>query len=490
MKKFFLPVILLATLLLASCMKPVENPTLASEQPPIFPDYIGVTIPVGMAPLDFNMVDDRIDLMDVVAKGSKGGELHVQGEFADFDIDDWHQLTARNEGGDIRITVSVLQDGKWTQYQDFPIHISRHPLTDYGITYRRIAPGYEVGGNIGIYQRDLHTFDESPILQESAVPGQCMNCHTANRASAHQFLLHLRGDKGGTVIQTDGKQTWLNTKTDSTKANFGYSYWHPSGNFLATSINSIHQSFFVGKDRRIEVYDTMSDVLVMDVRTNELLLCPLLQTTDWETYPVFSADGKTLYFCTSKPYNVPREYDKPQYSLCRIAFNPADGTFGTEVDTLLSAATLHRSFTFPRPSYDGRWLMYGVTDFGNVPVNHAEADLWLMYLLTGATRPLHEVNSPDVDSFHNWSTDSHWFVFSSRRGDGMYTHAYLAGIDDQGHATKPFLLPQRNPKKFYRLMLDSYNCPDFTQEKVQFDARKASRECLDNGRVQVKVKMR
>ena len=146
--------------------------------------------------------------------------------------------------------------------------------------------------------------------------------------------------------------------------------------------------------------------------------------------------------------------------------------------------------TFPRPSYDGKWLMYGVTDFGNFPVNHAEADLWLMDLQTGATRPLHEVNSPDVDSFHNWSTDSHWFVFSSRRGDGMYTHAYLAGIDDQGHATKPFLLPQRNPKKFYRLMLDSYNCPDFTKEKVQFDARNASRECLDNERIQVKVKMR
>jgi len=469
-------------------MKQVKNPIVVQDLPDIYPDYIDVTIPVGIAPMDFNMTDDEVELIDVVARGNEGGELHVQGAYADFDIDEWHALTAQNQGTDIRFTVSALKKGEWIQYQDFTMHVSPCPLTDFGITYRRIAPGYEVGGNIGIYQRDLHSFDEFPILQESAVPGQCMNCHTANRGSSEQFLIHLRGEKGGTVIQTDGKQTWLNTKTDSTKANFGYSYWHPSGHYLTSSVNSIHQSFFVGKDKRIEVYDTMSDVLVMDVRTHELLLCPLLQTVDWETYPVFSADGKTLYFCTSKPCRMPAEYEKAKYSLCRIAFDAQTGTFGTEVDTLLSAATLGQSFTYPRPSYDGRWLMYSVTNFGNFPVNHTEADLWLMDLQTGKTRSLSEVNSPDVDSFHNWSTDSHWFVFSSRRGDGMYNQAFIASIDDKGNATKPFLLPQRNPKKFYHEMLDSYNCPDFTTEKVRFDARTAGRNCLDNQRIQVTLK--
>lgn len=474
--------------LLSSCIRKVENPTLLPQFPPIFPDYLGVTIPASIAPMDFNMTTDDVELMDVVATGTQGGELHVQGDFADFDVDDWHELTERNRGGDILFTVSVLKDGRWSQYQPFPMHVSPYPLDDFGLTYRRIAPGYEVGGNIGIYQRDLHSFSEFAILQESAVPGQCMNCHTANRGSADQFLLHVRGPKGGTLIQQDGHQTWLNTKTDSTKANFGYSYWHPSGHYLASSINSIHQSFFTGKDRRIEVYDTWSDVLVMDTRTNELILCPLLQTSDWETYPVFSADGKTLYYCTSQPCRLPAEYDKPRYSLCRIDFDEATGTFGTTVDTLLNATALGKSFTYPRPSYDGRWLLYSVTDFGNFPVNHAEADLWLMDLRTGSTRPLSEVNSPDVDSFHNWSTNSHWFVFSSRRGDGIYSQLFLSSLDDQGRATKPFLLPQRNPQKFYHALLDSYNCPDFTKEKVGLDAREAGRNCLSDQRIQVTIR--
>lgn len=478
---------------LVACTKQVSDPQMQITKPAIFPDYVGVTIPADIAPMNFSMAGDEFECIDVVVSGSIKGEMHVQGDYADFDIDEWHELTRDNKGGKLTFTVSALKDGTWLQYKPFDMMVSPYSLDDYGLTYRLIAPGYEVGGDIGIYQRDLHTFDESKILHESAVPGQCMNCHTANRGSADEFLIHVRGTKGGTVVQQNGEQTWLNTKTDSTKANMGYSYWHPSGRYIASSINSIHQSFFVGKDRRIEVFDTMSDVLVYDVRTNQLLLNPLLQTSDWETYPVFSADGKTLYYCTSKPYNVPAEYDKPRYSLCKISFDPEKGTYGDRVDTLLKSYEPlgdrdSVSYTYPRPSYDGKWLMYGVTDFGNFPVNHKEADLWLMDLKTGATRSLTEVNSDDVDSFHNWSTNSHWFVFSTRRSDGMYTTLMLSSLDDNGKATKPFLLPQRNPKKFYHECLWSYNCPDFTKDKVKFDARKASEECLDGERKQVTIR--
>jgi hypothetical protein len=52
--------------------------------PAIYPDYVGVTIPAEIAPLNFNSVEADIDCMDVVVRGSKGGELHVQGDEADF----------------------------------------------------------------------------------------------------------------------------------------------------------------------------------------------------------------------------------------------------------------------------------------------------------------------------------------------------------------------------------------------------------------------
>mgnify|MGYP002852234809 CR=1 FL=1 len=477
---------------LASCVRDVVNPQSMNCTPPIWPDYIGVTVPVDIAPMNFNILDDEsgyvTECVDVVARGSKGGELHVQGEYADFDVDEWHELTRRNKGGAIVFSVCVYSDGKWRKYDDFTMYVSSYPLDDYGLTYRRIAPGYESGGDIGIYQRDIHSFDESAILSETAVPGQCMNCHTANRCSATQYLLHMRGGKGGTLVENGGAHKLLNTKTDSTKANCGYSYWHPDGRYIVSSINSIHQCFFVGKDRRIEVFDTMSDVLVLDTETDELVLCPLLQTDDWETYPVFSADGKTVFFSSAAPHDLPVDYDKVRYSMCRIAFDETNATFGETVDTILSADEQGKSFTYARPSYDGRWLMYNVTDFGNFPVNHTEADLWLMDLRTGQTRRLDEVNSDDSDSFHNWSSDSHWFVFSSRREDGMYNNAYIACVDDEGKVTKPFILPQKNPLKHYRESLDSYNCPDFTKDKVRMNARQIGKEIMDDHRTRVTVR--
>ena len=488
MKKSIKIISVILVCFLFSCSNKPTDPIKVDEQPAIYPDYVGVTIPVNIAPLDFNFADADIDCMDVVVKGSKGGEIHANGEWADFDVEEWHKLTEQNAGGELLFTVCVKKGGQWRQYQDFKMFVSKCPLDEYGVTYRRIAPGYEVGGDIGIYQRDIHSFDETAILAESIVPGQCMNCHVANRANPKTFNMQLRGEFGGTLIFKDGNQKYLTTKTDSTVANTSYSYWHPDGDYCAFSTNSIHQSFFVGTGQRIEVYDTFSNVLVLDTRTDELVLCPLLQTDDWETYPAFSADGKTLYYCTAKPYRVPAEWDKVKYSLCKISFDAKTGTYGDKVDTLLNARELGKSFTYPRPSYDGKWLMYNVTDCGNFPVNHPEADLWLMNLETGETHPLTKANSGDTESFHNWSLNSRWFVFSSRRENGVYSMPYIAYINENGQAGKPFLLPQRNPRKYYLKEMDSYNCIDFTASKVEIDAREINRQVYENKRIQVTIR--
>ncbi len=481
-------VILLFLAGLASCGKRVHDARQMAQQPEIYPDYVGVTIPVGIAPLDFTMADESVERIDVMVKGSKNGEVHAAGRYADFDIDEWRQLTEQNRGGDLIVTVCALRDGQWKQYQDFTIHVSDAALDDYGLTYRRIPPGYEVGGNIGIYQRDLHSFDELPVFTETLVPGRCMNCHTANRTDPSRLTMQIRGDNGGTLIQKDGHQEWLNTKTETTLAAGSYAYWHPDGNYCVYAVNSVHQSFYVAKEKRIEAYHKFSDLILLDTRTSELVLSPLLRTEDLEIFPAFSPDGKTLYYSSSKPCNVPAEYDKVKCSLCAISFDAATASFGETVDTLLNARELDKSFTQVRPSYDGRWLMYTVSDFSNFPVFHPEADLWLMDLKTRETRPITEVNSPKTESWHNWSSNSRWFVFSSKREDGMYAQLFLASIDEQGNVTKPFLLPQRDPRKFYREMMDSYNVPDFTRTKVDFDAHEAHRLVYDEHRTQVKIR--
>ena len=488
MKHLFLSLCLCVSVFLLSCSSGPDNPTQASQLPEIYPDYIGVTIPADIAPLNFNFADEAIDRMDVTVKGDKGGELHVIGEWADFDIDEWHALTEQNQGGKLTVTVCTEKDGQWTQYKDFDIFVSEARLDDWGLTYRRIKPGYEVGGDIGIYQRELSSFDEYAIITETVVPGRCFNCHTANRTNPNRLTMQMRGEGGGTMIQKDGHQMWVETKTDSTKAAGSYSYWHPQGDYVALAVNSVHQAFFTGTGQRIEVYHTFSNVEVLDTRTNELILSPLLQTDDLEIFPAFSHDGKWLYYSTSKPCRVPAEYEKVKCSLCRIAFDAEKGVFGETVDTLLNGPATDKSYVLARPSYDGRWLMYCASSRGNFPVSQNDADLWLMDLKTGENRELKELNTPQSESYHNWSENSRWLVFSSKREDGMYTKLYLATIDEQGRASKPFLLPQRHPRKFYREMMDAYNCPDFTKSKVELDAHEAYRQVFDNKREHVKIR--
>ncbi|WP_288152591.1 hypothetical protein [uncultured Prevotella sp.] len=487
MKKIY--VYMMAAMMLASCTEKPENVTRVDKLPAIFPDYSGVTIPDGIAPMNFNVTGDDCDCVDVTVKGSKGGEVHSNGDYAKFDLDDWHSLTRQNKGGTLTFTVCVEKDGKWTQYKDFTMTVSPYAIGDWGLTYRRIAPGYEVYGHMGIYQRNLSTFDETPIFDNLAAPGACVNCHTPNRTNPDQYTFHVRGEHGATVVHRDGKEELLKAKNDSIHGSMVYPYWHPSGKYCAYSTNNTHQSFHSVRSERIEVFDQSSDVFVYEPSTHQLILDSLLMTKDhYETYPAFSPDGRTLYFCSSTAEPIPSGYKDIKYNICKIAFNPDNGTFGTRVDTIFNARKMGKSATHPRPSYDGRYLMFTMSDYGCFPIWHKEADNWLLDLRTGKAQPMTAANSDNTDSWHNWSTNSHWFVFTSRRGDGLYTRLYIASVDDKGNVSKPFLLPQENPLDYYDKLLDSYNTPDFTTKPVKLDEREMGRQINSDNRTATKVR--
>lgn len=480
---------ILAIFVLLGCTNRVENPTVINELPKIYPDYVGVTIPVEIAPLNFNSVEADIDCMDVVVRGSKGGELHTQGDYADFDIDDWHTLTLENKGGQLTFTVCIRKNGQWMQYQDFNVSVSPYALEEWGLTYRRIAPGYEVFSHMGLYQRDLSTFDEYVIIENTQVPGMCVNCHSAHQTDPQKFVFHVRGDHGATMFQIDGKREWLKAKNDMLGGSMVYPYWHPSGEYCAFSTNQTRQGFHIVPNERIEVLDLSSDVFVYHPTTHEILTDSLLQTKDWnENSPVFSPDGNTLYYMTGKQQDYSTHYKDGRYNLCMIAFDPKTGQFGEKVDTIFNAVAMGKSLTWPRPSYDGKYILFTLMDYGYFSVWHNESDQWLLDLQSGEARELKEINSDKADSYHNWNLNSHWIVFTSRRDDGLYSRLYLACIDEQGKVSKPFMLPQRHPKEYYSESLYSFNVPDFTKTKVDFDAYEAGREIASDKRVETKVK--
>jgi tricorn protease-like protein len=96
---------------------------------------------------------------------------------------------------------------------------------------------------------------------------------------------------------------------------------------------------------------------------------------------------------------------------------------------------------------------------------HHDADLWLMDLENGEVRNIEEINSPDTESYHSWSSNGRWVVFSSRRDDGTYTRPFFAHIDKDGHWAKPFELPQADPD-YHRQFMKCYNIPEFMKGPV------------------------
>lgn len=448
-----------------SCDNKPTSAITINEQPVIFPDYKDVTIPVNIAPLNFR-VEGEIQQCYVTFTGNNGDSFSYSGKNSiRIKPREWKKLLVANTGKSISVTVSTLSDNnKWSSWQPFTIHISDSPIDNH-LVYRLIEPGYEKWHIIGIYQRDLETYTEKPIIKNDMTDYNCINCHSFNGGNPNQMMLHMRAANGGTYIINEQNIQKLNTKTDQTISHLTYPYWHPSGKYLATSVNDIKQFFHAVKDLKMEVFDLESDVVVYDIENKTILSEASLITKDaFETFPSFSPDGKWLYYCSAPALPMPQQYDSIRYAICRVPFDATQGRIGLQVDTIVPNHTY--SASFPRISPDGRFLMYTETTYGQFPIWHKDAEIRMIDLADNRQIDMSALNSDDTESYHSWSTNSKWVVVSSRRDNGVYTLPYFAYIDEQGNPSKPFTLPQENPD-MYDYSLYSYNLPELVNGEVK-----------------------
>lgn len=447
---------------------------------PVFPDYDGVMVPCNIAPLNLSLLETGEYHLTIIGADNK---IDVRSEDGAFDIPlkAWRRLLASCMDGEITMRVSRKAPEGWTAYRDIRVRVSSEAIDPY-LAYRKIPP-YEQWNRMGLYQRHLESFEETPIFENKMTDYGCVNCHTFNRRQPDTFLFHSRAKAPGTAYINNGIVTKLNTRTEETRGNMQYPYWHPSGRYVAASVNSTWESYYYHSDDRVEVFDTESDVFVYDMEKNEVFGSDLLASAQaYETFPTFSPDGKSLYFCTAEAVDsVAYHIEKLKYSLCRVDFDAETGTIGTKADTLFNARKEDMSISHPRISPDGRWMVVCLTRYGNFPVNHKDADLHIIDLGTGTMRPLEGANSELADSYHSWGGNSHWMVFSSRRIDGYYSRPYITYIDEQGKAGKPFLLPQRNPAKFYNDQMMSYNLPELIEGRVKASQRKIALTLRNTG---------
>lgn len=469
---FFLIAVILVP---AGCGRqyPQGAATSVDSLPPIRPDYTSVTIPPGMAPLNFALCSGEKGEAVFVCDNDSVTVTTGTGIFA-IPPQKWKRLLAVARGKAVTVTVTAGENGNRRAYRPFTIMVSDDAIDPY-LVYRRIAPGHQLWGEMGIYQRELASFRESPVLENRQLDHNCMNCHAFCNHDPDKMLLHIRAAHACTVFAGNGRIETFDTKTEHTLSALVYPAWHPSGRYVAFSVNNTTQD--LDALHRTEVYDKASDVVVYDVANETVFTSGLLASPGrFETFPAFSPDGRWLYFCSAPALPMPDSIRQLRYSLCRIAFDPAGKTFGTQVDTLFDAEKECLSFLFPRVSPDGKFLLGTVAAYGTFPIWHPEADLRLIRLDTGQSEPCSEANSGDTESYHAWSSNGKWVVFSSRRLDGLYTRLFISHVDKDGHLSKPFLLPQKSGPGYYDALMQSYNIPEFVTGKVPVNSYKLSRE--------------
>lgn len=427
--------------------------------PDIFPDYKDVTVPFNIAPMNFRINSPADKCYAKIGEKEYFGEQHIE-----FDSKDWHSLLADNKGKSLKVEVATKYNEKWTRWKAFDIHVSDKPI-DSHLAYRLIEPGYEKWHIVGLYQRNLESFEEKAIIRNDMTGYNCINCHSFCNGNPAQMMFHMRAANGGTYIIDGNEITKLNTKTDKTISNMTYPYWHPSGKYITTSVNDIKQFFHSVKEKKMEVFDLESDIVIYDVEKKAILSeASIITKEHFETFPSFSPDGKWLYFCSADSTEMPKNYNKVRYNLCRVAFDAEKGKLNMPIDTLVKADSL--SYTFPRISPDGKFLMYTETEYGQFPIWHKDAELRMLDLNNNSQIDISGLNSSDTESYHSWSSNSSWIVFSTRRDNGLYTLPYIGFIGEDGKPGKPFLLPQKNPD-FYDYQLYSFNIPELITGEIE-----------------------
>ena len=453
-----------------------KNATAIDRMPLIRPDYAGVAIPPNIAPLNF-LLDDSCAACVAEITSLNGAPIVVQGKNGEFRLNakSWKRLLSKNTGNPLRITVYTKDHhGSWHRFRTIENVIAAEPIDRY-CTYRLLNFQYNHWRDLRICQRDLSTFSEIPLVNTDNYAQiyskndefKCVNCHTPMNNDPNRFVLQLRSKTfGGETLIADGDSII------KLASRLGHAAWHPGGGIIVFSVYKVQQYFHSVGRQFIDVYDNNSGLVIYDVNGRKVTRVPQLDRQGvLEAWPTWSPDGRYLYFCSAPvPWDdytkePPDNFNRTRYSMLRIAYDPVHNRWG-DVDTVLSTDETGLSIALPRIAPDNSYCVFCMQEFGAYSFSEVSSDLYIMDLENRTYRKL-PVNSEYSESWHSWSSNGRWLLFSSRRGGGIFTRFYICHIDSAGNAGKPFILPQRNPA-FYDSFIKCYNVGELAKAPVRF----------------------
>jgi len=463
-------IVLLAGFLL--CSAPglqAENST--NRMPHIFPDYTEITLPPNIAPLNF-VVQETGSQYRIEFRSTKGEPIQLTSITPGISIPmvQWKRMLEANRGEPLLLAVSIKSPGEtWLRFTTVTNYIAREDV-DGWLVYRLLHPLFNMFNQLGIYQRNVQNFEETEVLQNRNFDQGCLNCHSFLKNRPDTFALHIRSEEHKSPMMLV-----LSNEVVKLGKTAGYMSWHPSGRLIAFSANKPSLFFHATGECR-EVYDANANLGFYRVDSNSIVVPPPLATAEFlETWPGWGHDGQYLYFCRAPLIPIER-YREIRFDLMRVHYDITNDQWGP-IEPLVSARDSRMSAAQPKASPDGRFLVFCLFERGNFPVYQASSDLYIMDLQTLKYRRM-ECNSDQSESWHSWSSNSRWLVFSSKRWDGLFARPFFTYIDEQGREHKPFVLPQKDPA-FYDSYIKTFNVPELIKGPIQVTQQDLARAIKD-----------
>ncbi len=414
----------------------------------------------------------RVDRWNVVVRDDTGADVVT----ASVDTprwrpseDDWVRIKQRSAERDAELVVAgVDRTNPATTLSSSRVHLrtSKDPVGD-ALFYREVPLPFLTAvqdpSRIRWRYGTIDMQDGPPIVLQNLPV--CGNCHSfADNGSALGLDVDYGNDKGAYAIMPVAKHmvmddakimTWSDFKRADGELTFGLlSRVSPTGRYVISTVKD--RSVFVAMpDLMIsQLFFPIKGILVVyDRETHTFAPLPGADDPQYvQTNAVWSHDGKYIVFARTKAYHAQRleqqnsalvnEKDVPEftvekqpfrYDLYRIPFN--DGKGGTP-EPLRGASGDGMSNYFPKFSPDGKWIVFCKAK--SYMLLQPDSDLYIIPAEGGTARRL-RYNTARMNSWHSWSSNSRWLVFSSKV-NGPYTQLFLTHIDENGNDTPPVLL--------------------------------------------------